>query len=325
MRYYIIEKRRKMHLFSIEKSPRKGLLPLEFVMMAYLVVTLLVVLFTYTKAVNPDAMIWGRIRIAFITAAMWAVYRMIPCRLTLFARIAVQLALLSWWYPDTYEINRMLPNLDHIFASWEQRLFGCQPALLFSKALPWPVVSELMDMGYASYYPMIALVVIFYFFFRYAEFERAAFVVLTSFFIYYVVFILVPVTGPTFYYNAVGVKDIAQGVFPNLHDYFTHYQDCLPSPGYTDGIFYQLVEQAKAAGERPTAAFPSSHVGVSTVLMLLAWHTGNRRLLYILLPFYILLCLATVYIQAHYAIDALAGFISGVAIYFALMAATRRM
>lgn len=294
-------------------------------MMAYLVVTLLVVLFTYTKAVNPDAMIWGRVRIAFITAALWAVYRMAPCKLTLFARITVQLALLSWWYPDTYEINRMLPNLDHIFAQWEQGLFGCQPALLFSKALPWPVVSELMDMGYASYYPMIVVVVLFYFLFRYSEFERAAFVVLTSFFIYYVVFILVPVTGPTFYYNAVGVSDIAKGVFPNLHDYFTHYQDCLPSPGYTDGVFYQLVEQAKAAGERPTAAFPSSHVGVSTVLMLLAWHTKSRRLPYILLPFYIFLCLATVYIQAHYAIDALAGLVSGAAIYFALMAATKRM
>lgn len=312
-------------LFAIDKNPRKGLLPLEWVVVAYLSITLLIVLFTYTEAANPDAMIWGRVRIAFIIIALWAVYRMIPCRLTLFARITVQLALLSWWYPDTYEINRMLPNLDHVFAQWEQTLFGCQPALLFSKALPWAVVSELMDMGYAAYYPMIVVVVMFYFFCHYEEYERAAFVVLTSFFIYYVMFILVPVTGPTFYYNAVGLSDISHGVFPNLHDYFNYYRDCLPSPGYKDGIFYQLVEQAKAAGERPTAAFPSSHVGVSTVLMLLVWHAKNRRLLYILLPFYILLCLATVYIQAHYAIDAIAGLVSGAAIYAGLMAVTKRM
>ncbi len=312
-------------LFALEKSPRKGLFALEWVMLAYLVTTLLIVLFTYTKIHSPEAMIWGRIRIAVMTFALWGVYRMLPCRLTRFARIVVQLALLGWWYPDTYEINRMLPNLDHVFASVEQSVFGCQPALLFHKAMPWHFFSELMDMGYASYYPMIAVVVFFYFLFRYSEFERAAFVVLTSFFIYYVVFILVPVTGPTFYYKAVGLGEIARGSFPNVHDYFNYYQDCLPSPGYTDGIFYQMVESAKAAGERPTAAFPSSHVGVSTVLMLLAWHTRNRRLLYCLLPFYVLLCFATVYIQAHYAIDALAGLVSGALLYFALMACSVRM
>lgn len=298
---------------------------LEWVVMAYLVLTLCIVFFCYTKTTNPEAMIWGRVRVAAITIALWAVYRMIPCRLTLFARAAAQMALLSWWYPDTFEINRMLPNLDHIFASWEQTVFGFQPALAFSRALPWPFFSELMDLGYVSYFPMILVVVVFYFLFRYAEFECTAFVIIASFFIYYVIFILVPVTGPTFYYKAVGIEDIARGVFPNMHDYFTHYQDCLPAPGYTDGVFYQMVEDVKAVGERPTAAFPSSHVGVSTVLMLLSLHTGNRRLFYLMLPFYVLLCLSTVYIQAHYAIDALAGFASGILLYFILMRLTREM
>ena len=310
-------------LFAIEKRPTKGLFALEWVAMAYLILTLIVVMFTYTKAPNPDAMIWGRIRIAFITVALWGVYRMIPCRLTRFARVAVQLALLGWWYPDTYELNRMLPNLDHIFATYEQALFGCQPALLFHKALPYHIVSELMDMGYASYYPMILAVVLFYFIFRYKEFERASFVILTSFFIYYVIFVALPVAGPTFYYKAIGMSAASGGTFPNVNDYFNYCQDCLPSPGYAKGIFYNLVEEAKAAGERPTAAFPSSHVGISTVLMLLVWHTGNRRFLYILTPFFIFLCFATVYIQAHYAIDAIAGLISGVVLYFLLMALSR--
>ena len=72
-------------------------------------------------------------------------------------------------------------------------------------------------------------------------------------------------------------------------------------------MFYGLVEDAKAAGERPTAAFPSSHVGIATVCMLLAAHTRQRKLVLLMLPFYIFLCFSTVYIQAHYAIDALAG------------------
>ena len=87
----------------------------------------------------------------------------------------------------------------------------------------------------------------------------------------------------------------------------------------------KLVENAKEAGERPTAAFPSSHVGVSTICMLLAWHSRNRKLLFTMLPFYIFLCMATVYIQAHYLIDAIAGWISAVVIYFMLMAVSKNM
>lgn len=311
-------------LFRIDHSPRKGLLAAEWVMLAYLALTLVVVLFTYTKVTNPQAMLWGRFRILAITLALWGVYRAVPCRLTLLARVAVQLALLAWWYPDTYELNRMFPNLDHLFASCEQTLFGCQPALLFSKLLPWAVVSELMDMGYFMYYPMIGLVALFYFCFRYNEFERASFVLLASFFMYYVVFIFVPVAGPTFYFEAVGVSDISHGIFPALGDYFNTHTNCLPSPGYPDGLFYRLVEDAKAAGERPTAAFPSSHVGISTVCMLLAVHTKQRKLWLGMLPFYLFLCMATVYIQAHYLVDAIAGLLSGALFYMLLMYVTRK-
>ena len=311
--------------FKIDKNPKKGLFALEWVMLGYMAITLLTMLFTYTKLVNPEAMLWGRLRVLAMTAALWAVYRMVPCRLTKMVRIMAQLALLAWWYPDTYEINRMFPNLDHIFAGWEQDLFGCQPALYFAKALPWAVVSELMSMGYFMYYPMIALVTLYYFFCKYYESERVAFVLLTSFFVYYVVFIYVPVVGPTFYYDAVGIKDITHGIFPAMGNYFNTHTDCLPTPGYTDGFFYQLVEEAKSAGERPTAAFPSSHVGVGTICMLLTWHSGNRKMLYSMLPFYVFLCMATVYIQAHYLIDALAGLVSGIIIYFVLMAISKGM
>ena len=310
---------------TTEKKPRKGLLAAEWVVMAYLLLTTVIILFCYTDVVNPKAMLWGRARVVAMTAALWFVYRLWPCRLTLLLRVLVQLALLSWWYPDTYEINRMFPNLDHVIAAWEQNLFGFQPALLFSQAVPSHIFSELMDLGYASYYPMIALVLLVYFFTCYKEFPRAAYIVLGAFFLYYVIFIFVPVVGPTFYYNAVGVDQIAKGVFPDLGLYFNNHQDCLPSPGDVNGVFYHLVESAKEAGERPTAAFPSSHVGCSTVLMLLAWHSKKRWLLWVLLPLFVLLCFATVYIQAHYAIDAIAGLITGVLIYFLLFFTSKKL
>ena len=312
-------------LFAIEAKPKRGLLALEWLVMAYTVLTLLIALFTYTKLQNPDSMIWGRVRVVAMTVALWVVYRLVPCRLTRCVRVVAQMSLLAWWYPDTYELNRMFANMDHVFCAWEQSLFGCQPALSFASTFSWPVISELMSMGYASYYPMIALIVFFYFFRRYAEFERAAFIIMAAFFAYYIVFIFVPVAGPTFYYKAVGIDNITAGVFPQLGNYFNTHQDCLPTPGYTQGFFYGLVEDAKAAGERPTAAFPSSHVGIATVCLLLAAHTRQRRLVYVLLPFYVFLCMSTVYIQAHYVVDALAGLVTGVLMYAALMAATRKM
>ena len=306
-------------LFEIERKPRKGLLAFEWAVMAYLALTLVVMLLTYTKLHNPESMLLGRGRVVVSTLALWGVYRLVPCRLTMFFRVGLQLALLSWWYPDTYEFNRMFHNLDHVFAGYEQQLFHCQPALLFSQAVSNGVFSELMHLGYASYYPLIALVTLYYFLYRYQEFGRVAFIILASFMIYYVIFVFLPVTGPQYYYLAAGVNEIAQGHFPNVGDYFATHSESLPIPGWKDGFFYQCVASAHAAGERPTAAFPSSHVGVTTILLLLAWHARNRKLIYTILPFYVLMCMATVYIQAHYAVDVIGGWISAVLIYTVLL------
>ena len=305
-------------LFRIEKKPRKGLLAVEWVIMGYLLLTLLLMLFMTTKMQNPEPMLWGRFHIVMLTLAMWLVYRLIPCRFTLFCRVAAQLALLSWWYPDTYEFNRLFPNLDHLFAGYEQRLFGCQPALLFSQKFSSAVFSELMHLGYASYYPLIVVVTLFYFFRRYVEFDRTVFIILTSFFLYYLIFIFLPVTGPQYYYLAAGVENIANGVFPDVGRYFATHSESLPIPGWSNGFFYHLVESAHAAGERPTAAFPSSHVGVTTILMFLAWRARCKPLFWCMMPFYVLMCLATVYIQAHYAIDVIGGWISAIIIYVIL-------
>lgn len=306
------------YLFEREKKPLKGLLAAEWVIMGYMVLTLLFMLFTWTKLPNPEPMLWGRFHFVAMTVALWGVYRIVPCRFTLLCRVVLQLALLSWWYPDTFDLNRILPNLDPTFASLEQSLFGCQPALLFSQQWTHPVFSELMYLGYSSYFLLIVIVTFYYFFQRYQEFRRTSFVILSSFFVYYVIFVLLPVTGPQYYYLAVGVDNIAQGVFPPVGDFFLTHDEMMEMPGWKDGFFYQFMMHAHAAGERPTAAFPSSHVGVTFILLLLAWRSRSRRIVCIVLPFFLLMCLATVYIRAHYAIDVVAGLLSGFLFYIIL-------
>ncbi|MDL2291867.1 phosphatase PAP2 family protein, partial [Bacteroides sp. OttesenSCG-928-F21] len=164
------------------------------------------------------------------------------------------------------------------------------------------------------YYPMIAIVAIFYFIHRYELFEKLSFVLVGSFFVYYFIYIFVPCAGPQFYFPVIGAEKVANGTFPAILDYFHHNSEVLLAPDYERGFFYNLVKLSQQVGERPTAAFPSSHVGISTILMIMAWR-ASRKLFAALMPLYLLLCGATVYIQAHYLIDSIVGFLSAFPMY----------
>ena len=287
----------------------------EWIILAYIAFTLILMACWWDRLVNPIEMLCMRGRTLLWMGAMWLLFCWRPCKLTRLIRVTGLMITLSWFYPDTYEVNRVLPNLDHFFALWEQQLFDCQPSLLFSQLCPWGWFSELMCLGYVSYFPLMVTILLYYFFKRYEEFNTAAFVLISSFFVYYTIFVVLPVTGPQFYYLAVGVDKIAAGVFPHLNDYFLTHSERMAAPGWSDGFFYHLLDITHDAGERPTAAFPSSHVGVTTVMMLLAYQTRSKGLFFSMLPFYILMCLSTVYIYAHYAIDVVTGLITGFLIY----------
>lgn len=307
--------------FEIEKQPKKGLLAMEWVIVAYAAITMLIVLFCFTKLHNPDSMVWGRARLVATTVGLWAVYRFLPCRMTMLARVVVQMAMLAWWYTDTYNINSLFPNLDHIVASWDQYLFNCQPALLFAANVTHPLLSEYLEISYVSYYPIIAAVCLYYFTVRYHEFEKCCFIIMASFFTFYLIFDIIPVAGPMYYYPAIGMGNAAKGIFPSVGNWFSTHLAMMKPPGWADGIGYQLIAGVHE-GERPTGAFPSSHVGIAVVSFILALRTRCKSLVLCLLPFVVGICFATVYIRAHYVIDAIMGLVAGLLFYsvFALVA-----
>ncbi len=302
-----------MNLFK-QTGNTKGLFAVESISLIYNALTTILILILYSRMDHPGQMLLERIGIVAVTFALVCLYRKFPCKLAAFLRIAVQLALLAYWYSDTFEFNRLFPNLDHVFASAEQFLFGCQPSVEFSERFPSIWFSEPFNMGYFSYYPMIAVVVVYYFLFCFERIENVSFILATSFFVYYLIYILVPVAGPQFYFPAIGMDNVVAQHFPAIGDYFNHNDILLPGPDFDHGFFFNLVEASQEVGERPTAAFPSSHVGISTIVMILAYR-ANKKLCACLSPFYILLCCATVYIQAHYLIDVVAGWISAGCIY----------
>ena len=122
----------------------KGIWPVERVILAYIAFTFLLMFCWWNSLVDPLLLFLTRGKALLLMAVMWAVYRWRPCRLTHLLRVSGLMLTLSLFYPDTYEINRMLPNLDHIFAGIEQlpglcQLFpsdGCHIALLFLPTLP---------------------------------------------------------------------------------------------------------------------------------------------------------------------------------------------
>ena len=298
---------------KVESS--KGLFAVERISLIYNTITTVMILCLYSQMDHPGLMLMERVGIVAITFGLIHLYQTHPCRLSAFVRMLVQMSFLAYWYPDTFEFNRLFPNLDHLFASLEQTLFQCQPSVEFCATFPSMWFSEPLNMGYFAYYPMIAAVVFYYFFFRFEWFEKVSFVLVTSFFIYYLIYIFVPVAGPQFYFPAIGMDHVEAGQFLSIGDYFNHNDILLPGLGYEHGFFYQLVEASQEVGERPTAAFPSSHVGISTILMIMAYRV-NKKFCLVLTPFYILLCGATVYIQAHYLIDVFGGWISAFLIYY---------
>lgn len=295
------------------QSSRRKPLGIEIVTLTYTLFTTLLIGIFFQRINDPLRLLEGRVFVLVGMGILYAIYRAQPNRYTLFLRYLFPLSLLGYWYPDTYEFCQLFPNLDYAFASADQALFGCQPSIRFSQWLPQKIWSELFHMGYVSYYLLIAFTVLIPLADKRRDFERTAFIVLTSFFMYYLIYLFLPVAGPQYYFEAVGMQTIEAGHFPQLGDYFRTHTEMAISPG-PDGFFRNLVEATQASGERPTAAFPSSHVGASTILMILLWK-NRHAYFYIALPFYFFLCCATVYIQAHYLVDVIGGLVTAIVFY----------
>ena len=187
------------------------------------------------------------------------------------------------WYPETDYLNNLLFDyFDPLVAAWEQALFGTQPSLIFAQHFNFRWFSELMSLGYFSFYLIIFFVLLAILRTRPNHFAYSLYLVVASFYVYYLVFIFFPVAGPQYYFKET---------VPRLPD------------GY---LFSHLMHFIEQTAERPTAAFPSSHVGISLLMVWLAWKYV-RKAFYYVLPFAVLLIISTVYLRAHYVIDVLAG------------------
>ncbi|MCE5332890.1 MAG: phosphatase PAP2 family protein [Bacteroidales bacterium] len=284
-------------------------LTVEKLTFAYILITSLIIVITRYGTYSGFELLKYRLIIACIIIALAYVNNIKDWWIIRILRVAFIGGLLSYWYPETYEINRVLPNFDFILANLEQNIFGFQPALVFSKHFTQLWFSELMNMGYFSYYPLIIGTALYFYFANPKYFGLFFFTVLFSFYLYYIIYIIFPTAGPQYYYYAIGMDNALSGNFPDVGYYFNYHNTLLANQD-NSGYFYHLVENTQLLGERPTAAFPSSHVGISTIIMIMVARYKRYFVFELLFPIYLILVASTVYIQAHYFVDVLTGFIS---------------
>ena len=201
-------------------------------------------------------------------------------------------ALMTFLYKETAMLNTLIfPKIDEFLSNLDQNIFKFQPSIEFSKHFNSLFFSELFYFGYFCYYllPLVVLGILYKFLPQ--KIEEFGFILITSFLLYYFIFIIIPAEGPQFYFT-----------FPDNHI-------------EAQGIFGNAIKLIQKNGEASTAAFPSSHVGISWIVIFWLYQNLRKSVKYFL-PFVILLMFSTVYIKAHYFVDVVAGFISAPIVFF---------
>ena len=177
------------------------------------------------------------------------------------------------------------PLHDQLVQSWEAAVFGASPAHFAAGRWPWTALSELLHLGYLSYYGIIYLPPLWlYFRNERRQFEVTITGLAITFTGCFAVFVFFPVAGPRYLWSA--------------------------PPGIPAGPIRRLVLTLLTAGSSKGSAFPSSHVAVAvaqSVLML----RHHRAAGLLIASASLLLALGAVYGGFHYGIDVLAGAATG--------------
>ena len=268
---------------------------IDFLFFGFLFTTTILLLFSWNQTENVVDLLITRGIIFVVSLAFIFLNPVLNSKLFSFFRNIYPVVFAGYFYTETVYYNKLFfNNLDTIFINFDEAIFGFQPSLEFSKTFSSSWFAELMYLGYFSFYFIILGFIIIMYFKHKKLFVENVFKVTFSLLFFYFLFAIFPSAGPQFYFNEI--------------------ERAVPMNGY---IFQDIMHAIQAGAEQPTGAFPSSHVGVTVAILILA----RKKLplfFKICLPLTVILILSTVYIKAHYAVDAIFGFlIAPIIVYLA--------
>jgi len=202
------------------------------------------------------------------------------------------------WYPLLLYIFffEELQGLVHIifpgwYDSWliqfDFNLAGVHPSVWLAQFAN-PTLNDVMQFAYMTYFPFLVILPAL----LYAEKDLISFwTVMTAtavaHYSVYVIAVFLPVESPFFSLRSLNSAPLTGGPFTATINLIEHY------------------------GRVHGAAFPSAHVAGSTVAILAA-RRYKPWLFWITLPFFLAMCVATVYGRYHYVADVIAGAAVGI-------------
>jgi len=201
------------------------------------------------------------------------------------------------WYPLPLYIFffEELQGLVHaIFPGWfdcwliqfDFNFAGVHPSVWLAR-FSNPALNDFMQFAYLTYFLYLVLLPAI----LYAQKDRIAF---------WNVMVSTAIANYTVYLIAV--------LFPIESPY--HALAAMNTTPLTGGYFTTAIEFIERFGRVHGGAFPSAHVAGSTVAILASWRY-RRWLFWACLPFFISMCVSTVYGRYHYIADVLAGIAVG--------------
>ena len=253
---------------------------IDYLFFGFVLVTTILILFSWPE--NILELFLTRTLIVIAVIALLYYNSKINSIVLKLVRNAYPILVSMLFYTETVFYNKLFfSNLDDYLIDLDAKIFGYQPSITFSEYFSNPLFSELMYIGYFSLYILILGFVFIAFFKLKHQSEELLFKLAATMLLFYLFFGFFPAAGPQFYFPSPE-KDV-------------------PSAFIFDKIMH-FIQRA----EQPTGAFPSSHVGISLIILILL-RKKARLFFKIAVPFVVVLLFSTVYIKAHYAIDVFGG------------------
>lgn len=202
------------------------------------------------------------------------------------------------WYPGLFFIfgfeeieflvDMVTPQRIHnTLIAIDRAILGTHPTVWLEQYVrPW--LTELMMFCFSSFYFLLPLLgLVFYFKREYSHLRELLLSSGIAFYICFVAFIFFPAEGPWV-------------TLAHLHQE--------PLRG---GLFALLVKFVESKGSIRGGAFPSSHVAVALVVLVIAFR-HHRTIFWFLLPIITGLLVSTIYGRFHYIADVISGLFVGI-------------
>lgn len=210
--------------------------------------------------------------------------------------------LVTFIYENLHDLSKHFYGVDiaGTLMKWDIAIFGVEPTL-WAQKLYSPLFTDYMAFAYALYF-IFPLVIMFFLSQeeRHFEFRKIGLTLTFTFIMGFIGYVVWPTSPPRYF----------------ITDMFTN-PVTLHGP-----ILYDRLQAAwDGLSVIPCGAFPSLHVGISSVALIYAWKFRNFSKLYkviwwVYLPLVISLWFSTIYLRHHWVIDIFAGWAVAYTGYF---------